>query len=69
VPRYDFVCQDCGEVFEIRVSMSAYSEDLSPECAKCGSQNTARVFGSVNVVTGGSAGKGPAGGCGSSPFT
>ena len=69
MPRYDYVCQDCGEAFEIRASMSAYSEGLSPECPKCGSQDTARVFGSVNVLTGGSSGTKSAGGCGSSPFT
>lgn len=69
MPRYEYVCQDCGEAFEIRASMSAYSEGLSPQCPKCGSQDVARVFGSVNVLTGGSPGAKPAGGCESSGFT
>ncbi|MFQ5703682.1 MAG: zinc ribbon domain-containing protein [Gemmatimonadales bacterium] len=51
MPRYEYVCRDCSEGFEVRASISEYSEGLSPCCSVCGSTNTARTFTSVNVLT------------------
>jgi putative FmdB family regulatory protein len=68
VPAYDYVCQDCGETFEIRASIAAYSEGLSPRCKRCGSENVARSFSAVSVVTG-SRSAARAVGCGPSGFS
>ena len=69
MPRYDYVCQDCGRQFDVRASMSAYSEGLSPDCPDCGSQNAERRFSTVNVLSGSNGTPQAAGGCGSSGFS
>ena len=35
MPAYDYVCHDCGERFEIQMSISAYSEGTTPLCSSC----------------------------------
>ena len=72
MPSYDFVCQDCGTSFEVRLSMSAYGEGRGRECTHCGSIRVERAFTAVNVIAGGSsAGRAgwSGGSCGSSGFT
>lgn len=69
VPTYEYQCQDCGARFEIRASISAYSEGLAPICTDCGSDNAERTFGSVNVLTGSRSAATPPPGCGNSGFT
>jgi putative FmdB family regulatory protein len=51
MPRYDYVCNECDTPFEVRASMAAYSEGLTPSCPNCGSQDTDRTFTAVNVLT------------------
>ena len=68
MPTYDYECEECFEIFELRVSMSEYAEYATgrkPPCPKCGSKNTVRAFTPVNVVTRnrGSGGKSAGGGC------
>ena len=69
MPTYDYRCQDCGEAFDIRASMAAYSEGLSPRCPECGSANAVRGFSAVNVLTGSSGSGQSSGSCGPSAFT
>ena len=72
MPAYDYVCQDCGAKFEVRMSMSAYSEGAKPPCDQCGSANVARAFTTVNVLTGGRGGSGgfsSGASCGSGGFS
>ncbi|HSG80862.1 MAG TPA: zinc ribbon domain-containing protein [Gemmatimonadota bacterium] len=68
MPRYDYVCHECGAPFEVRASMSAYSEGLSPSCPECGSQDTERTFTAVNVLTGSQGSASPSRGCSPSGF-
>jgi putative FmdB family regulatory protein len=70
VPTYDYVCQDCGHRFDVRMSISAYSEGVRPTCTGCGSNNAARSFAAVNVLTGSRGiGGSSAAGCGPGGFT
>ena len=71
MPAYDYVCQRCGERFEVRMSMAAYSEGAKPTCEACGSRDVARAFTTVNVLTSGrgSAGSSVSAGCGHSGFS
>jgi len=69
MPRYDYRCQYCNFPFEIRMSMSEYSEGASPECSACGSEETERSFGPVNVIFGSGGGGGSAAACGPSGFS
>ncbi len=39
MPLYDFQCQSCGRVFEVRASIKQ-REDLKPECPVCHSHDT-----------------------------
>ena len=69
MPTYDYVCQDCGQRFDVRMSISAYSAGAKPSCSSCGSANVERGF--TNVLTGsrGSGGVGGSAGCGTGGFT
>jgi len=49
VPRYDYLCDSCGETFEVRASMAEYSS-LEPHCARCDSDEVSRVFAGLNVI-------------------
>ena len=73
MPRYDYKCQFCNFPFEIRMSMSEYSEGKKTECPQCGSDDVERAFGSVSVLTGSRGGSAspPANtaGCGHGGFT
>ena len=73
MPSYDFTCQNCGTTYEVRLSMSAYSEGGGRECQACGSENVERAYTAVNVITGSSSGSGSSAslrsGCGPGGFT
>lgn len=71
MPTYDFICQECQTRFEMRMSISAYSEGTRPHCEKCGSERVERTFTAVNVLTSGrGAGSSSGGaGCGRGGFT
>jgi putative FmdB family regulatory protein len=70
MPAYDYVCQECGAKFEVRMSMSAYSEGAKPPCEQCASTNVARAFTTVNVLTAGRGGGVSSGAsCGSGGFS
>lgn len=73
MPRYDYKCQDCGFPFEVRMSMSEYSEGNKPACPQCGSADVERAFTSVSVLTGSRGGSGgstsSAAACGHGGFT
>ena len=72
MPSYDFVCQDCGAPYEVRLSMSAYSAGEGRRCPTCDSPRVERAFTAVNVIAGNrSAPSFPSGGasCGTGGFT
>ncbi len=48
---YDYLCQNCSKLFEVRASIAEYSKGLKPTCPHCGSQRAIRTFTSVNVLT------------------
>lgn len=66
MPSYDFVCQDCGAPYEVRLSISAYSAGEGRRCPSCGSEKVDRAFTAVNVIAGSHSGGGyaSAGSCG-----
>tara|TARA_B100001989_G_C24333081_1_gene361058 strand:- start:383 stop:607 length:225 start_codon:yes stop_codon:yes gene_type:complete len=45
MPTYDFICEKCGNAFEIKVSIDQYDRDKKQNCPKCGiSDNVRRSF-------------------------
>ncbi len=73
MPSYEFVCQDCESPYEVRISMSAYSDGEGRQCPECGSENVERAFTVVNIIAGSRSGSGSfssaGGGCGPGGFT
>ena len=69
MPAYDYICQECGARFEVRMSIAAYSEGAEVACDRCGSKQVARAFTSVNVLTTTRSGGSSSGGCGSGGFS
>ncbi len=70
MPAYDFVCQECGARFEVRMSIAAYSEGAKTVCEKCGSKRVERAFTTVNVLVGGRTGGASSGSsCGTGGFS
>lgn len=44
---YDYECKQCGEVFEIRKSLS----DATPvKCVECESTDTIKLFGNLSMI-------------------
>lgn len=48
---YEYLCQKCGQPFEVRASMADYAKGLKPKCPHCAAQKAIRTFTSVNVMT------------------
>lgn len=69
MPTYEYSCKDCKKPFDVRASISEYSEGLSPECPECGSHNVERGFSVVNVISALQRSFGNSAGCGPSGFT
>lgn len=44
MPLYEFRCEMCGEVFDIRASIKEKEAGLKPECPKCRGQKTRQVI-------------------------
>jgi putative FmdB family regulatory protein len=43
MPLYEFQCQDCQAVFEVRATFKEKEQGLTPECPQCGSEETRQV--------------------------
>jgi len=47
MPVYTYVCENCGEKFDLLIGVS--SEKVELKCKKCGSKNIKKTFGSFSV--------------------
>lgn len=47
MPLYSYVCEDCGETFELLVGMTAQKTEF--KCRRCGSKNIEKTFGTFNM--------------------
>ncbi len=47
MPIYSYVCEDCGEKFDLFFGIGGTKEELI--CKKCGSKNIKRSFSSFGV--------------------
>jgi putative FmdB family regulatory protein len=52
MPYYDFECEKCDEVFEIRASIKEKQAGLQPECPKCHSTKTRQMITAGLVIRG-----------------
>ena len=44
MPKYDYRCEECGYVTEVKHRMSETAEDLSLECGGCGSSKLEKMI-------------------------
>lgn len=49
MPKYSFVCGDCGKEFIVQCS---WQEKDQAQCPYCGSSQKRQIFSSVGVITG-----------------
>ncbi len=47
---YEYKCDRCGAVFEVRATLAEKERGLRVECPTCGSQKATQVFTTVNVL-------------------
>jgi putative FmdB family regulatory protein len=53
MPIYTYVCNECGEKFDLLVGVNSQTEEF--KCKKCNSRNIKKTIGTFSV--GGSSGK------------
>jgi putative FmdB family regulatory protein len=64
MPIYEYRCEECGEIFEVRASLQQKIAGLQPECPRCHGRKAAQQFRSLNVIHAGRTGNTlPAFGC------
>lgn len=49
---YDYLCQTCDQVVEIRASFSEKAAGLNPQCPSCKSEDLRRLFTTVAIGSG-----------------
>lgn len=53
MPIYNFQCEQCSEVFEVRATFKEKEAGLLPECPKCHSKETRQMITAGLVLRGG----------------
>ena len=66
MPTYGFVCNYCGNRFEIFATISQKEKGLDLYCENCGSHDVRRVMSAFMTFSSGSSKGGERGGCGPS---
>ncbi len=61
---YEYQCDECGELLEIRATIAEKERGLDIKCPHCGSTRATQVFTTVNVLTGSGTGGFLPPGCG-----
>ena len=61
---YEYKCDHCGTLFEIRATVAEKTRGLRLECPTCGNANATQVYTSMNVLTRSSGGGVPPRFCG-----
>ena len=49
MPYYDYKCDDCQSVVEVKLSLAQKESGLSVKCTECNSVNTHQLFAAVAV--------------------
>ncbi len=48
---YEYRCEKCGTVTDVRASLAEKERGLHPVCPRCGGTDLKQVFTAVNVIT------------------
>lgn len=52
MPTYNFQCEKCSEIFEVRATFKEKEDGLEPECPKCLSKETRQMITAGFVLRG-----------------
>lgn len=61
---YEYRCDRCGKVYDVRATVAEKSRGLKLECPACGSAQATQVYTSMTVLTRSGGGGVPPGFCG-----
>lgn len=50
MPTYEYICQDCKKITEVRTSFKEKEKGLTVNCEHCGSEKTKQYFGNMTVT-------------------
>ncbi|HSW35386.1 MAG TPA: FmdB family zinc ribbon protein [Candidatus Limnocylindrales bacterium] len=50
MPTYEYICQDCKEITDVRATMEEKGKGLNVSCSSCGSNNMTQFFGNATVT-------------------
>ncbi len=64
MPRYDYRCDQCGTVFEVRATIKEKEAGLEPVCPECQSPRARQVIRASLAVLSGKSGGSAAPSCG-----
>ena len=64
MPIYNFQCEQCSEVFEVRATFKEKEAGLEPECPKCQSKETRQMITAGLVLRGSNGASISLAGCG-----
>ena len=70
MPLYDYQCEVCGKVFEVRATIRQKEAGLTPECPNCHSEETEALITAGLVIlnkAAGGADTAPSSGCCAAP--
>lgn len=61
MPSYDFICRECGTLFEVQATFAEKSAGLNPDCPNCHARETHQIITSGLFLQ--AATRGSGGGC------
>ncbi len=61
---YEYQCEKCGALTEVRASLAEKERGLQVKCPTCGSARVKQVFTAINVIAGPGRGSSMPPGCG-----
>jgi len=64
MPRYDYQCELCQAIFEVKASITEKEAGLKPVCPACQSQSTRQVITSGLILHTANTGSGSISNCG-----
>jgi len=50
MPTYDYLCEKCLTMFDVRASVSEYEHGLNVRCPACGSGRVRRTISPVSIL-------------------
>lgn len=53
MPLYDFICDQCQQVFEVRATIKEKADGLEPECPVCHSKQVHQIISAGFMLRGG----------------